>query len=124
MKPVKVGLLGLGTVGGGVVNLLNRNRDEIGRRAGREIEIVHAATRHPDRARACSTEGLRLSTDPMAVVDDSETEIIVELIGGERLARELIERAIDQGKHVVTANKALIAQIGRASCRERVCPYV
>jgi len=112
VKPVKVGLLGLGTVGGGVVNLLNRNRDEIGRRAGREIEIVHAATRHPDRARACSTEGLRLSTDPMAVVDDPETEIIVELIGGETLARELIERAIDQGKHVVTANKALIAQDG------------
>jgi homoserine dehydrogenase len=112
LKPVKVGLLGLGTVGGGVVNLLNRNRDEIGRRAGREIEVVHAATRHPDRARSCDTEGIRISTDPMAVVDDPETEIIIELIGGETLARDLIERAIDQGKHVVTANKALIAQSG------------
>lgn len=112
MKPVKVGLLGLGTVGGGVVNLLSRNRDEIGRRAGREIEVVHAATRHPDRPRTCSLEGMRLSTDPMAVVDDPETEIILELIGGETLSRELIERAIDQGKHVVTANKELIAKHG------------
>jgi homoserine dehydrogenase len=112
LKPVKVGLLGLGTVGGGVVNLLSRNRDEIGRRAGREIEVVHAATRHPDRPRTCSLEGMRLSTDPMAVVDDPETEIILELIGGETLSRELIERAIDQGKHVVTANKELIAKHG------------
>ncbi len=112
MKPVKVGLLGLGTVGGGTVNLLQRNRDEISRRAGRDIEIVHAAARHLDRPRTCSTEGIRLTTDPFEVVDDPETEIIVELIGGEDLAKELTLRAIERGKHVVTANKALIASHG------------
>lgn len=112
MKPVKVGLLGLGTVGAGTVNLLKRNRDEIGRRAGRDIDVVYAAARHLDRPRTCSTEGIRLTTDPFAVVDDPETEIIVELIGGESLAKDLILRAIDNGKHVVTANKALIALHG------------
>lgn len=109
MSSVKVGLLGLGTVGAGTVNLLTRNQDEIARRAGREIEIVHAATRHPERPRECSTEDIRLSADPFEVVDDPEVEIVVELIGGEDLARELMLRAIDNGKHVVTANKALIA---------------
>ena len=112
MSSVKVGLLGLGTVGAGTVNLLARNRDEIARRAGREIDIVHAATRHPDRPRACSTEHFRLTSDPFAVVDDPAVEIVVELIGGEGLARELVLRAIDHGKHVVTANKALIASHG------------
>jgi homoserine dehydrogenase len=112
LEPVKVGLLGLGTVGGGTVNLLARNRDEIARRAGREIEIVHAATRHPERPRTCSTEGIRLTRDPFAVVDDPEIEIIVELIGGDTLAKELTLRALDNGKHVVTANKALIALHG------------
>ena len=112
MQPVKVGLLGLGTVGGGTVNLLERNRDEITRRAGRPIDVVHAAARHPDRPRTCSTADMRLEYDAFAVVDDPETEIIVELIGGTDLARELTLRAIDQGKHVVTANKALIALHG------------
>mgnify|MGYP001436832801 CR=1 FL=1 len=112
MSSVKVGLLGLGTVGAGTVNLLARNRDEIARRAGREIDIVHAATRHPDRPRACSTEHFRLTADPFAVVDDPAVEIVVELSGGEGLARELVLRAIDNGKHVVTANKALIASHG------------
>ena len=112
MKPVKVGLLGLGTVGGGTVNLLSRNSDEISRRAGRDIQVVHAAARHLDRPRTCSTEGIRLTTDPFEVVDDPETEIIVELIGGETLAKELTLRAIERGKHVVTANKALIALHG------------
>ncbi|MCS4503229.1 Homoserine dehydrogenase [wastewater metagenome] len=112
MKPVKVGLLGLGTVGGGTINLLQRNRDEISRRAGRDIEIVHAAARHLDRPRTCSTEGIRLTTDPFEVVEDPETDIIVELIGGETLAKDLTLRAIELGKHVVTANKALIAASG------------
>jgi len=112
LKPVKVGLLGLGTVGGGTVNLLSRNSDEISRRAGRDIQVVHAAARHLDRPRTCSTEGIRLTTDPFEVVDDPETEIIVELIGGETLAKELTLRAIERGKHVVTANKALIALHG------------
>jgi homoserine dehydrogenase len=112
LSSVKVGLLGLGTVGGGTVNLLARNRDEIARRAGREIDILHAATRHLDRPRACSTENIRLTTDPFEVVDNPELEVIVELIGGEEPARQLVLRAIDNGKHVVTANKALIAKHG------------
>lgn len=112
MSSVKVGLLGLGTVGAGTVNLLDRNRDEIARRAGREIEIVHAAARHLDRPRDCSTEHIRLTADPFEVVDDPDVEIVVELIGGEQMARELVLRAIDNGKHVVTANKALIASHG------------
>ena len=112
LDPVKVGVLGLGTVGGGTVNLLERNRDEITRRAGRPIDVVRAAARHPDRPRTCSTENIHLDYDAHAVVDDPSIEIVVELIGGETLAKELILRAIDNGKHVVTANKALIALHG------------
>ena len=112
LEPVKVGVLGLGTVGGGTVNLLERNRDEITRRAGRPVDVVRAAARHPDRPRTCSTEGIQLDYDAYAVVDDPEIQIIVELIGGETLAKELILRALDNGKHVVTANKALIALHG------------
>jgi homoserine dehydrogenase len=112
LNSVKVGVLGLGTVGAGTVKLLARNSDEITRRAGRAISIVHAAMRHLERPRACSTEGIRLTDDPFEVVDDPELEVIVELIGGEEPARELVLRAIDSGKHVVTANKALIAKHG------------
>lgn len=111
LEPMKVGLLGLGTVGGGVVNVLRRNQNEIARRAGRAIEITHAAAREthlPD----VDTSGIRLTQDLRAVVDDPETRIIVELIGGDEPARELVLRAIEQGKHVVTANKALIARHG------------
>ena len=122
MNSVKVGLLGLGTVGGGTVNLLRRNRDVISRRAGRDIEIGMAATRHLDRPRLCSTEGIRLVTDPYQVVDDPDTDIVLELIGGEQPALDLILRAVDRGKHVVTANKALIALHGNeifARARDR-----
>ncbi|MBS3786463.1 MAG: homoserine dehydrogenase, partial [Gammaproteobacteria bacterium] len=122
MDPVKVGVLGLGTVGGGTVNLLERNRDEITRRAGRPIDIVHAAARHPERPRTCSTDGIRLTFDAFEVVDDPDIEIVVELIGGDKLARELTLRAIDNGKHVVTANKAMIALHGNeifARAREK-----
>ena len=112
LDPVKVGVLGLGTVGGGTVNLLERNRDEITRRAGRPVDVVRAAARHPDRPRTCSTEHIQLDYDAHAVVDDPEIEIIVELIGGETLSKSLILRALDNGKHVVTANKALIALHG------------
>ncbi len=112
MSAVRVGLLGLGTVGAGTITLLERNNDEITRRAGRSIEVVAAAARHLDRPRACSTEGIRLTQDPFSIVDDPETEIILELIGGYEPARELVLRAIDNGKHVVTANKALIAKYG------------
>jgi homoserine dehydrogenase len=113
MEPVKIGLLGLGTVGGGSVTVLSRNADEIARRAGRGIRITHAAARQYDPARI---EGLdqidRISDDAFAVVDDPEIDIVIELIGGYSPARELVLKAIENGKHVVTANKALIALHG------------
>lgn len=112
MKPVNVGLLGLGTVGGGTVNVLKRNAEEITRRAGRGINITHAAARDVTRPRICSTEGIVLTTRPQEVVDNPDIEVIVELMGGDGLALEMVNRAIDQGKHVVTANKALIARHG------------
>lgn len=112
MNPVKVGLLGLGTVGGGTINVLRRNAKEIARRAGRGIRITHAAARDLTKPRICSTDDIVLTTDPFAVVDNPEIQIVVELIGGCGLARELVLRAIEQGKHVVTANKALIALHG------------
>ena len=111
MNPVKVGLLGLGTVGGGTANVLARNADEIARRAGRGIQVVHAAAResnHPD----VNTQGMEICTDAFAVVNNPEIDIVVELIGGYSPARELVLQAIANGKHVVTANKALIALHG------------
>lgn len=112
MEPVKVGLLGLGTVGGGTVNVLARNAEEIARRAGRGIEITRAAARDLNKPRICQTEGITLTTNPMDVVLDPDVEIIIELIGGDGLARDLVLQAIANGKHVVTANKALIAKHG------------
>ena len=112
MEPVKIGLLGLGTVGGGTVNVLARNREEIARRAGRAIEVVHASVRDLGKPRICSLEGIKLTDRPMAVVDDQEVSIVVELLGGTDVARELTLHAIEEGKHVVTANKALIALHG------------
>ena len=112
MEPVKVGLLGLGTVGGGTVNVLSRNAEEITRRAGRGIEISHAAARDISKPRICDTDNITLTQDPQQVVDDPDVKIIVELIGGDNLAREMVMRAIANGKHVVTANKALIAKYG------------
>jgi len=112
VEPVKVGLLGLGTVGGGTVNVLKRNADEIARRAGRGIKVSHAAARDLSKPRICDTTDITLTADPHAVVNDPDIQIVVELIGGDGLARELVMRAIQQGKHVVTANKALIAKHG------------
>ncbi|MDX5334041.1 MAG: homoserine dehydrogenase [Gammaproteobacteria bacterium] len=112
MEPVKVGLLGLGTVGGGTVNVLRRNAEEIARRAGRGIVVTHASARDLSRERICDTSGISLTDDPFEVVNDPNVQIIVELIGGYDLARELVMQAIDNGKHVVTANKALIALHG------------
>lgn len=112
MEPVKVGLLGLGTVGGGTVRVLTRNAREIARRAGREIQVVEAFTRSPEKPRICTTEGIELVTDPWQVVEDPKIAIVVELIGGIQPAKELVLRAIELGKHVVTANKALIALHG------------
>ncbi len=112
MNPVKVGLLGLGTVGGGTVNVLRRNAQEIARRAGRGIVVTRAAARDLSRPRICELDGIGLTTDPFAVVDDPDVQVVAELIGGYELARELVLRAVAQGKHVVTANKALIALHG------------
>jgi len=112
LEPVKVGLLGLGTVGGGTVSVLKRNAEEIARRAGRGIRISHAAARDLDKPRICDTTGITLTSDPQAVVNDPEVQIVVELIGGDGLARDLVLAAIANGKHVVTANKALIAKHG------------
>jgi len=112
LNPVKVGLLGLGTVGGGTFNVLRRNAGEIARRAGRGIEITHAAAREYDPARLPGIDSVKVSDDAFAVVDDPELDIIVELIGGYEPARELVLKAIANGKHVVTANKALIALHG------------
>ena len=112
MHPVNVGLLGIGTVGGGTFNVLNRNADEITRRAGRGIRVSHAAARDYDPARLPGIDAISVSDDAFAVVDEPDVDIVVELIGGYEPARELVLRAIANGKHVVTANKALIAKHG------------
>ena len=112
MKPVKIGLLGLGTVGCGTVQVLERNGSEISRRAGRGISVVAAAVRDLDRERGCDLNGIRLTDDPATVVDDPEVDVVVELMGGIEPARNLVLQAIARGKHVVTANKALIALHG------------
>ena len=112
MHSVKIGILGLGTVGGGTVNVLTRNAKEISRRAGRDIEIAWAADRNLDSPKICNTEGMSLTEDAMDVINDPDVEIVVELIGGTGIARELVMKAIENGKHVVTANKALIALHG------------
>lgn len=109
--PVKIGLLGLGTVGGGVTRVLARNAEEISRRAGREIAITHAAARNLDTTTA-NTTGIKLTGEALEVVDDPEVSIIVELMGGYEPARSLVLRALANGKHVITANKALIARHG------------
>ncbi len=112
MNPVKVGLLGLGTVGGGTWNVLMRNANEIARRAGRGIEICHVATRNLDPDQYPELDKAKLTDDAFVVVNDPDVDIVVELIGGYEPARELVLKAIDNGKHVVTANKALIALHG------------
>ena len=112
LPPVRVGLLGLGTVGGGVVNVLTRNAEEIARRAGRRIEVVHASARNLDAPRICPLEGITLTTDPMEVVENAQVDVVVELIGGMQPASGLMRRALELGKPVVTANKALIAHEG------------
>ncbi|WP_419590121.1 homoserine dehydrogenase, partial [Thiolapillus sp.] len=112
MEPVKVGLLGLGTVGGGTMNVLHRNAAEISRRAGRDIVVSHAAAREYDPESIDSLEGVTVSDDAFAVVRDPAVDVVVELIGGYSPAKELVLEAIANGKHVVTANKALIALHG------------
>ncbi len=112
MEPVKVGLLGLGTVGGGTMNVLHRNAAEISRRAGRDIVVSHAAAREYGPQGIEGLDNVSVTDDAFAVVRDPDVDIVVELIGGYSPAKELVLEAIANGKHVVTANKALIALHG------------
>ncbi|RLA52616.1 MAG: homoserine dehydrogenase, partial [Gammaproteobacteria bacterium] len=110
MKPVKIGICGLGTVGSGTFNLLADNADIIAARAQTPLQVVHVGARRNNPA--CELGDIRVSRDIFEVARDPEVQILVELIGGTTVARELIEEAIRNRKHVVTANKALIAEFG------------
>jgi homoserine dehydrogenase len=112
MKPIQVGLLGIGTVGSGVFNVLARNQSEIKRRAGRGIEIAEVAARQIDKVRAVVGSEMKIVANPMDVVNNPNIDIVVEVIGGTTLAKDLVLQAISNGKHVVTANKALLAEFG------------
>ena len=112
MKAMNVGLLGIGTVGGGTFAVLKRNAEEITRRAGRPIQVSVVADRNLEHARQVTGGSCRVVDDAFAVVADPEVDIVVELIGGYTVARELVLKAIENGKHVVTANKALLAKYG------------
>ena len=109
-RTVKLGICGLGTVGSGTVNLLASNGESISRKAGVKLEIIHVGARRDNPA--CDLSALKVSRDIFAVVDDPEVDIVIELIGGTTVAKELVIRAIKAKKHVVTANKALIAEFG------------
>jgi homoserine dehydrogenase len=122
MKPIQVGLMGLGTVGGGVFEVLRRNQEEIRRRAGRGIELTMVSRRDVARARALVGDHAEVVADARAIIANPAIDIVVELIGGDGIARELVLEAIAAGKHVVTANKALLAVHGTeifAAARER-----
>ena len=112
MKPINVGLLGIGTVGGGTFTVLQRNADEIARRAGRPIRITVVADKNLELAKKVTGGKCRLTDDAFSVVSDPEVDIVIELIGGYGVAKELVMKAIANGKHVVTANKALLATHG------------
>jgi len=112
MKPIQVGLLGIGTVGSGTFGVLQRNQQEIQRRAGRGIVIAGVADLDVERARAIVGESIPVHADAQALIHDPHIDIIVELIGGYGVARQLVLQAIEAGKHVVTANKALLAVHG------------
>jgi len=112
MKPINVGLLGLGTVGAGTIEVLRRNRGEISRRAGREIRITHATARDLTKPRSVSLDGITLVTSATDIVSHPDIDIVCELIGGDTDTKTLVLKAIENGKHVVTANKALLAKHG------------
>ena len=112
MKPINVGLLGIGTVGGGTFTVLQRNAEEIARRAGRPIRITVVADKNLELAKQVTGGACRITDDAFSVVSDPEVDIVIELIGGYGVAKELVLKAIANGKHVVTANKALLATHG------------
>jgi len=112
LKPVKLGLIGVGTVGASTALVLKNNAVEIARRAGRQIEIIQASRRDISRGMPAGYESIRLSAEPFDVVNNPEVDVVIELIGGYDRARQLVMTAIENGKHVVTANKALIALYG------------
>lgn len=112
MKPVNIGILGLGTVGKGTVDVLSRNAAEISRRLGRDVNIFMVSTRNVENARRfCPAETL-VTTDPFELVRHPEVDVVVELFGGTEIAKDLVLEAINRGKHVVTANKKLLAEYG------------
>src|SRR6185369_15380174 len=112
MKPINVGLLGIGTVGGGTFEVLARNQEEIKRRAGRGIVIKMVADKDVERARKLAGSAATVTADAHEVVNHPDIDIVIELIGGTTIAQKLILQAIENGKHVVTANKALLATHG------------
>ena len=112
MKPINVGLLGIGTVGGGTFAVLKRNQEEITRRAGRGIVITMVADREVEKARKIVGDNVIVTADANEIVTNPDIDIVIELIGGYTVAKELILKAIENGKHVVTANKALLASHG------------
>jgi homoserine dehydrogenase len=112
MKPINVGLLGIGTVGGGTWDVLKRNASEIQRRAGRAIRITRVADQAVKKARKITKGKAKIHADAFEVVKANDIDIVVELIGGYTIAKQLVLEAIRNGKHVVTANKALLATHG------------
>lgn len=112
MKPMNVGLLGIGTVGSGTFTVLARNAEEISRRAGRPINITVVADKNVELAKTVTKGACRVTDDAFSVVNDPTVDIVIELIGGTGVAKELVLKALNNGKHVVTANKALLAMHG------------
>ena len=112
MQAIKVGILGLGTVGAGTASVLQRNAQEIIRRVGRPITVTMASVRDLSRQRACDCSQITLTEDPFEIINNPDIDVVVELIGGETLAKDLVLQAIENGKHIVTANKAMIALCG------------
>ncbi len=113
-NPIKVGLIGLGTVGQGVIHVLRTNAAEIERRVGRPVIVTHASARDLSKLRAVSLEGITLVSDPMQIAAEADVDVVVEVIGGNTVAKAVILAALARGKPVVTANKALLAEDGNA----------
>lgn len=128
-EPLIIGLAGFGTVGGGLCQLLRDNADMLGKRTGRKIIVKKILVRDPQKARSVALpQGAQLITDSALLIDDPEIKVIVELIGGVTSAYELVDKALDKGKHIITANKALLAEKGlelyrKACSKKRILRY-